>query len=318
LAERVLVVCEKPTAARRIAQALDDDGAPEGFSEMGVPYFVARREKFDLIVVSALGHLFSVAQKGGKWTYPVYDYEWVPSHKAEKRMARTRRFLEVIEKLSQGVEGYVSACDYDMEGSLIGYMILLHVCGKEGVTEAKRMRYSTLTDRDINRAWEEKSDSLDFPLVEAGRIRHEVDWLFGINLTRALTLAVKNTTGFYKVLSVGRVQGPTLNFIKEREAEIRTFVPSPFWVVKAETRLGRKKHVLEHEEQRILNEPKAATIVADCEGKEGELIDLKTERTTLSPSPPSASETCRERHTTSSAIPPVPLSRPRRGSTSGR
>ena len=286
MTERVLVVCEKPTAARRIAQALDDDGAPEGFSERGVPYFVARRGKLDLIVVSALGHLFSVAQKGGKWTYPVYDYEWVPSHVADKRMARTRRFVEVIGKLSLGVRGYVSACDYDMEGSLIGYMILLHVCGEESVARARRMRYSTLTDRDINRAWEQMSGSLDFPLIEAGRIRHEVDWLFGINLTRALTLSVKNATGYYKVLSVGRVQGPTLNFIKEREVEIRTFVPVPFWVVKAETRLGRKKYVLEHEDQRVHSESQAAKIVEECVGKEGDLKELKTERIELPPLPP--------------------------------
>jgi DNA topoisomerase-1 len=286
LTERVLVVCEKPTAARRIAQALDDDGAPEGFSERGVPYFIARRGKLDLIIVSALGHLFSVAQKGGKWTYPIYDYEWVPSHAADEKMARTKRFLDVIEKLSLGVGGYVSACDYDMEGSLIGYMILLHVCGEESVARAGRMRYSTLTDRDINLAWEEMSGSLDFPLVEAGRTRHEVDWLFGINLTRALTLSVKNATGFYKVLSVGRVQGPTLNFIKEREVEIQTFVPVPFWIVKAETRLGRKKYVLEHEEQRVHSESQAEKSIEECVDKEGDLTELKTESTELPPLPP--------------------------------
>ena len=286
MSERVLVVCEKPTAARRLAQALDDDGAPESFSEKGVPYHVARRGKLDLVIVSALGHLFSVAQKGGKWTYPVFDYEWVPSHVADKKMARTRRFVEVIGELSPGVGGYVSACDYDMEGSLIGYMILRHVCGAESVAEARRMRYSTLTDRDLNRAWDEMSGSLDFSLIEAGRTRHEVDWLFGINLTRALTLAVKNTTGFYKVLSVGRVQGPTLNFIKEREVEIQTFVPTPFWLVKAEVRLGRKKFVLEHEESRIHSDFRAAKIVAECEGKEGDLKELETDRAELSPLPP--------------------------------
>jgi DNA topoisomerase-1 len=285
LTERILVVCEKPNSARRIAQALDDDGAPEGFSERGVPYFVARREKLDLIVVSALGHLFSVAQKGGKWSYPVYNYEWVPSHVVDKRMARTRRFVEVIGKLSLGVGGYVSACDYDMEGSLIGYMILLHVCGEESVAEAKRMKYSNLTDRNINRAWEEISGSLDFPLVEAGRTRHEVDWLFGINLTRALTLSVKNTTGFYKVLSVGRVQGPTLKFLKEREVKIRTFVPVPFWVIKAETRLGKKKYVLEYVEQQVKSESEAEKIVAECVGEEGDLKELKTNRASIPPLP---------------------------------
>lgn len=286
MTERVLVVCEKPTAAKRIAQALDDDGAPESFSERGVPYHVARRGKLDLIVVSALGHLFSVAQKGGKWTYPVFDYEWVPSHVADKRMARTRRFVEVIGMLSPGVGGYVSACDYDMEGSLIGYMILRHICGEESVAKARRMRYSTLTDLDLNRAWDEMSDTLDFPLIEAGRTRHEVDWLFGINLTRALTLAVKNATGFYKVLSVGRVQGPTLNFIKEREMEIRAFVPTPFWLVRAEIRLGRKKYALEHEASRIHIESRATKIVAECEGKEGDLTKLETARTELPPLPP--------------------------------
>ncbi|MEE8354925.1 MAG: DNA topoisomerase I [Candidatus Bathyarchaeia archaeon] len=286
MTERVLVVCEKPTAARRIAQALDDDGAPESFSERGVPYHVARRGKLDLIVVSALGHLFSVAQKGGKWVYPVFDYEWVPSYVADKRMARTRRFVEVIGMLSPGVGGYVSACDYDMEGSLIGYMILRHICGEESVAKAGRMRYSTLTDRDLNRAWDEMSDSLDFPLIEAGRIRHEVDWLFGINLTRALTLVVKNATGFYKVLSVGRVQGPTLNFIKEREVEIQTFVPTPFWLVKAEIRLGRKKYSLEHEASRILSASQAAKVVAECEGKEGDLKELEKSISELPPLPP--------------------------------
>jgi DNA topoisomerase-1 len=286
LTERVLVVCEKPTAARRLAQALDDDGAPESFSERGVPYHVARRGKLDLILVSALGHLFSVSQKGGKWVYPIFDYEWVPSHVADKKMARTRRFVEVIGGLSQGVEGYVSACDYDMEGSLIGYMILRHICGKESVAKAGRMRYSTLTDRDLNHAWDEMSDSLDFPLIEAGRTRHEVDWLFGINLTRALTLAVKNATGFYKVLSVGRVQGPTLNFIKEREVEIQTFVPTPFWLIKAEVRLGRKKYSLEHEAPRVQSESRAALIVAECEGREGGLKELKVDKTELPPLPP--------------------------------
>jgi hypothetical protein len=54
LTERILVICEKPTAARRIALALDDDRAPEGYSERGVPYFIARRGGKELLIVSAL------------------------------------------------------------------------------------------------------------------------------------------------------------------------------------------------------------------------------------------------------------------------
>ena len=150
MTERILVICEKPTAAGRIAEALDVDRAPESYRERGVPYFIARRGRKDLVVVSALGHLFTIAQDGGKWTYPVFGFKWVPAHEADKRYSKTRNFIEVIRKLSVGVDGYVSACDYDMEGSLIAYTILLHVCGEESLGKARRMMYSTLTEGDLS------------------------------------------------------------------------------------------------------------------------------------------------------------------------
>jgi len=281
-----LVICEKPTAARRIARALDDDRAPEGYAERGVPYFIARRGGKDLLVVSALGHLFTIAQDGGNWTYPVFSLKWVPAHEADKRMSRTRSFIDVIRKLSMGVSGYVSACDYDMEGSLIAYTILLHVCGEGSLEKARRMRYSTLTEQDLVKAWEEMPETLDFPMIDAGRARHEVDWLFGINLTRALTLSVKNATGYYKTLSIGRVQGPTLNFIKQREVEIRTFVPAPFWVVKAETRLGRKKYPLEYEKPRLHALREAKAVERACKGKEGTITSVNSKRKEQWPYPP--------------------------------
>ena len=286
LTRRILVICEKPTAARRIAQALDDDGAPEEYGERGVPYHIARRGSVDLIVVSALGHLFAVSQDGGKWTYPVFNHTWVPGYEADKRLSRTRNFIEVIRKLSIGVDGYVSACDYDMEGSLIAYMVLLHVCGGESVGLARRMRYSTLTERDLANAWSEMSDTLDFPLIEAGRSRHEVDWLFGINLSRALTLSVKNATGFFKVLSIGRVQGPTLNFIKEREVEIRTFVPTPYWVLKAGTRVDGEKYPLEYERPRIDTKREALEVVSACRKKQGVIKAVRKKRLEQLPFPP--------------------------------
>ncbi|KON30261.1 hypothetical protein AC482_04310 [miscellaneous Crenarchaeota group-15 archaeon DG-45] len=220
-----LVICEKPTAAKRIAQALDDAGMPESFRERGVPYFVAHRDGAELIVVSALGHLFTVAQKGGGWTY-----------------------------------------------------LLRHVCGGGSLDRARRMRYSTLTDQDIVGAWEKMSATLDFPLIEAGRARHEVDWLFGINLSRALTLSVKNATGYYRTLSSGRVQGPTLNFIKEREVEVRAFVPTPFWVIEAETEIDGKRYPLEYARPRIETEREAQEVEAACKGREGIIASIRSWR----------------------------------------
>ncbi len=283
MTRRTLVICEKPTAAKRIAQALDDAGKPEGHRERGAPYFVAQRDDVELIVVSALGHLFTVAQKRGGWTYPVFNLKWVPAHEVDKSATRTRGFIKVIEKLSKGVDGYVSACDYDMEGSLIAYTILLQVCGEESLKRARRMRYSTLTDRDLVRAWETMPSTLDFPLIEAGRARHEVDWLFGINLSRALTLSVKNATGYYRTLSSGRVQGPTLNFIKEREVEVRTFVPIPFWVIEAETEIDAKRYPLEYERPRIETDDEAQKIEAACRGREGIITSIRSRRRSQPP-----------------------------------
>jgi DNA topoisomerase-1 len=286
LKERILVVCEKPTAARRIAHALDDDGAPETYDEEGVPIFIARRDGDELVVVSALGHLFSIAQDGGKWTYPVYDYRWVPAHEADKRQARTKRFIQAIERASEGATGYVSACDLDMEGSLIAYMVLLNICGEDSLNEAKRMRYSTLTERDLDKAWEEMSSTLDYPLIEAGMTRHEVDWLFGINLTRALTLSLKSASGAFKTLSIGRVQGPTLNYVKEREVEIRTHVPTPFWVIKAETMIEGRTIPLDYAEARIGKNSEARKVVKACRGMDGVVSTVSTRRIEQPPPPP--------------------------------
>ena len=284
--ERTLVICEKPVAARRIAQALDESGTPEERQLKGAPYFLARREGEVLVIVSALGHLFSIAQDGGTWSYPVYNYKWAPIHETDKKASRNRDFIEAIVALSGDVERYVSACDYDMEGSLIAYMILLHVCGGESVSTARRMRYSTLTPEDIVKAWETMPPSLDLPLIEAGRSRHEIDWLFGINLSRALTLSVKNATGFYKTLSMGRVQGPTLGFIKEREIEIRAFVPTPYWVIKAETRIGRKRYRLEYSRPRIDTAREADEIVKACQGKRRTISSIEERQREQPPWPP--------------------------------
>lgn len=285
MGRRTLVICEKPSSARRVAEALDEEGAPEGHRERGVPYFFSRNGGSELIVVTALGHLFSVAQDGGTWTYPCYDYRWVPAYEVDKGSRATRNFIDVIGRLSEGVDGYVSACDLDMEGSLIAYMILLKICGEESLEASGRMRFSTMTESDLRKAWEERSPSLDFPIIEAGRSRHEVDWLFGINLSRALTLSVKNTTGMYKTLSIGRIQGPTLSFVQEREIEIESFVPQPYWEIKAETYLDRRKIPLEYEKPRLETPREAVEIVEACTGKDGIVTAVRTRTLNVAPTP---------------------------------
>ena len=273
---RILIVCEKPTAASRIAQALDDHRSPETYRERGVPYHIARNGGNDLVIVSALGHLYSVTQSKGKWTYPVFETKWVPTYVANKKLSRTRPFIAIIEKLSKDLKGHISACDYDLEGSLIAYMILNKICTESELKKTRRMKYSTLTDQDIRSSYD-KAKGLDFPLIDAGKSRHEIDWIYGINLSRALTLSVRNAAGLYRTLSIGRVQGPALSYVKKREVELQTFVPIPYWVITAKTRINKKLYPLEYEKSRLDTLREADRIMNSCKGRDGIIKKVVTQ-----------------------------------------
>jgi len=95
------------------------------------------------------------------------------------------------------------------------------------------MKFSTLTSSELEESYKNISE-LDFPQINAGIVRHKLDWLYGINTSRALTLSIKNYKNYFKVLSTGRVQGPTLKIIAKKEDEIRKFVPQTYWEIEAE------------------------------------------------------------------------------------
>ena len=270
-----MIITEKPDAASRIAMALDKDGKAKKIFDCGVPYYQAYRNG-DIIVVPALGHLYTVAGKEkAKRDYPVFDYQWVPRYLAERRASRIRVWLKVIATLARDAEDFVDACDFDIEGSIIGYCILKYACsGKE--ENAKRMKYSTLTQEELQESYAHLLPHLDFSLIEAGLTRHEVDWLYGINLSRALTTAVKNSSGQYATISTGRVQGPTLKFLEEREKTIKCFVPTPYWTITAKININGAAYEAGFE--RILeNKQEAKTIIAACKTNEGQIENIIVE-----------------------------------------
>ena len=276
-----LIITEKPDAARRIAAALDVEGRGKRNVDSGVPYFQAYRDG-DLVVVSALGHLYTVAgKKKTHGSFPVFDYEWVPRYLAEKGAQKIRGWLKVIAKLAEDADGFVDACDYDIEGSLIGYCILKYTCGGKD-QNAKRMKYSTLTRDELQESYNHLLPHLDFALVQSGLARHEVDWLYGINLSRALTAAVKKTSGQYVVLSTGRVQGPTLKFLEEREKTIGCFVPAPYWTLTAKIIVGDV--ALDAEYEKILeSKQEARRIMAECKTAMGEMESVALEEFVVQP-----------------------------------
>jgi DNA topoisomerase-1 len=264
-----LIITEKPDAASRIASALDAERKAARKTEDGVPYYTARRGG-DIVVVPALGHLYTVAgkKKAGR-SYPVFDFRWVPRYLAERGAARIRTWLKVISKLAENADEFIDACDYDIEGSIIGFSILKYACGgKEKV--AQRMKYSTLTKEELEKSYAEPLFSLDFALIEAGLARHEVDWLYGINLSRALTTAAKNYSGKYATLSTGRVQGPTLKFLETREKSIKCFVPTPYWSIKAKVKVGRRVFEAEYEKNPVETKAEAEAVIDGCRGKDAE------------------------------------------------
>ncbi|MGB9959503.1 MAG: DNA topoisomerase I [Candidatus Bathyarchaeales archaeon] len=272
-----LIITEKPDAAQRIASALDFKGKAKKMVNNGVPFYVAERDR-QIVVVPAVGHLYTVAEeKGGRNYYPVFNFRWVPRYVAERGAKQIRFWLETISKLAKDAEAYIDACDYDIEGSIIGYSILKYACGnKESI--AKRMKYSTLTKEELEKSYEELLPTLDFGLIEAGRTRHEIDWLYGINLSRALTIAAKDWSGRYATISTGRVQGPTLSFLAVREKAIRSFVPTPYWEVKAEVEIDGKVFEAEYEKDVIETKKEADTILSECRGKDGTAKNIEVKQ----------------------------------------
>ena len=268
-----LIVTEKPDAAKRIAYALDRQGKPKHLKKNGVTYFVAQRDR-QLVVIPAIGHLYTIVQERGKRNYyPVFNFRWTPRHLAERGSKDISNWVETFSELSHDADEFMSACDYDIEGSLIGYCILKYACGNKDAS-AKRMRFSTLMNSELEKAYEEPLPHLDFKLIEAGRTRHEVDWLYGINLSRALTLAARRWSGRYSILSTGRVQGPTLQFLASREKAIRSFVPTPYWEIIAEAEILNSVVEAEYERKRIETSAEADAVLRACADKTGEVAKI--------------------------------------------
>lgn len=263
---QTLILCEKPDAAAHVAQALDEDSQPLRTEAQGVPFYKATRGKDTLVVCSAIGHLYAVDSKGRstRRNYPTWVFDWKPRHVIEKKSLRLGRWLNVIKSLAAASDRCINACDYDTEGSLIGYTILRYAC--DGADEkALRMKFSTMTDEDLTRAYKTLSPSLDLSQVEAGRCRHEIDWIYGVNLSRVLTESALKAGNGYATLSTGRVQGPTLKFIVDREEEIQSFVPSPFWTIYAKIRHDGQTYDIEYEKNSIPTTAEAHQIVRECE-----------------------------------------------------
>ena len=277
-----LIVTEKPSAAKRIATSLSD-GEVEKKGRRGTPYYKITRGGKEMIVAPAVGHLFVLDEKNGgaRWQYPVFSVEWRPTY-TRKGNEWAKKYFDSMKKVAEGADEFISACDYDVEGSVIAFNIIRYIAGAE---DGKRMKFSTLTTPDLVKAYESMSPHLDFPQIEAGLTRHQLDWYFGVNMSRALTLSLEKNGGF-RTLSTGRVQGPTLALLLKREDEIADFVSKPYWEVELRGEVEKGKVTAYHVNGKFWEKQKAKTVTDKCKGVDGKIVKIERKQQQFYPPVP--------------------------------
>lgn len=279
-----VIITEKPDAMTKIAQALSD-GKAKKVEKRDAFWYELKRGDRNIVVGCAVGHLFGLdtIKDGTGWKYPIFNVQWVPSH-SKKGHEFSRKYFENMEEVMKKGSSFIVATDYDTEGAVIGYNVLSMMSSKR---DAARMKFSTMTKDEIVDAYENASKHLDMGQTEAGLTRHYLDFFWGINLTRALTLAIKNSAekGF-AILSTGRVQGPTLSMLYEKELEIRKFKPKPFWELQMLVKIGGKEVPASYEEDKLWKESEADSVLKGSKGKDAVVRDVKKREYKQSPPVP--------------------------------
>ncbi len=279
LKEPVLVIAEKPKAARKIAEALSQHFIIRKYED--VPYYEIKSTPLIIYIASAVGHLYTLHTE--HQGYPVFEYKWIPAHVVEEEKKYSRKYLELLSKLARACKYYVNACDYDIEGSVIGYLIIKFHGSEE---RAFRAKFSSLVQSELRASFENLT-SLDYDMIESGLCRHELDWIWGINVSRALTSAIYYSTKRRITLSAGRVQTPTLKYVADKELERALFIPLPQYTITIKLRKANKVFTAEFTENPV-PDIKTASAVKNAVLKSRYLFvkDYIVERKEYSPPPP--------------------------------
>ncbi|MTI82384.1 MAG: DNA topoisomerase III [Firmicutes bacterium] len=216
-----LVIAEKPSVARDLAGILGRFQSKDGYLENG-----------EYVITWAIGHLVELADPEDydknlkSWNLAALPI--VPENFKLRKNHKTAKQFKIVKDLVNrpDIEELICATDAGREGELIfRYIYRLAGCKKP----FKRLWLSETTPSAVKKGFENLRPGSEFnPLAYAAEARSRADWLIGINGTRAFTVKHNN------LLSVGRVQTPTLALIVNREREIRNFVPTPFWELHVE------------------------------------------------------------------------------------
>ncbi len=231
-----VVVAEKPRAAAKIATALN----LKKYNMFGLPYWVGMVNSKLVVVVGTAGHLFTLSsdERG----YPIFNYKWVPRWVENDEARFLVNYFKLMSKLFKNASEYINACDYDIEGSVIGYMIIRNFGDPK---KAKRMKFSSLTLEELRYAYNNLKP-IDWNMIDAGLCRHELDWLWGINVSRALSDVFGKVYMRRTILSAGRVQSPTLVEVTNNFLNASTFVPDVKFSLRVKVSINGRNYALEN------------------------------------------------------------------------
>ncbi len=269
---KTLVLAEKPSVARDIARVLNCNKKGNGYLE-GKSY----------IITWALGHLVTLAEpKAYNEKYKSWKLEDLPMLPAYLKLIiirqTSKQYNAVKTQMSRkDVSGIIIATDAGREGELVARWIIEKARINKPI---KRLWISSVTDKAIKDGFNNLKSGKKFESLYASAVaRAEVDWLVGINATRALTCR------FNAQLSCGRVQTPTLTIIAKREEEIKNFKPRTFYGINAVTNsLKLTWQDSKTKDTRTFDKNKNDKILASIINKDARVIEVnKAYKKTFSP-----------------------------------
>lgn len=262
---QTLVVAEKPSVARDIARVLGANTRGENCLT-GNGY----------AVTWALGHLVTLKEpqeldeRYARWR--TQDLPILPVKMETKVIKKTRSQFNAVKKLMNDGEtqSIVCATDSGREGELIfRYIYELAGCRKP----VMRLWISSMTDEAIRAGFESLAPSECYDaLYHSARCRADADWIIGMNATRAYTLR------YGVLLSVGRVQTPTLSMLVRRRREIDSFVPQTYYTVRADFGDYSGVYVSPKGEKRIDERELADAVAARVSGRSAAVIEATREK----------------------------------------
>jgi len=218
-----LIVAEKNISARRIAEILSEGKKVVEQKDAGVSTY----HFGDTTTMGLRGHVVEIDFEPGysNWRSESSTPRSLIDAKTIK-IPTEKKIVSLLHKLARKADRVTIATDFDTEGELIGKEAFELVRAVNPKVKIDRARFSAITAQELKAAFSNTTE-LDFALAAAGEARQSIDLMWGASLTRFISLAARR--GGQNILSVGRVQTPTLSMIVDREKEIEAFVPEKYW-----------------------------------------------------------------------------------------